>query len=113
MARINVSLRKAGLLAILWFLRTQNEARFGQLVSELHIPKKTVAIRLLELRRASLVVRNVRQEGVDGVGYHVYVLTVDGRRLTDRIGTKSIERLVEAEREFQDAERSIAKQVVG
>jgi len=109
MARINVSLRKAGLLAILWFLRTQNEARFGQLVSELHIPKKTVANRLLELRKARLVVRNVRQEGVDGIGYHVYVLTIDGRRLVDHIGTKSIEHLVEAERKFQDAERSIAK----
>jgi predicted DNA-binding transcriptional regulator len=94
----------------LWFLRTQNEARFGEMVSELRIPNKTVANRLLELRKARLVTRNVRQEGIGGVGYHVYVLTTDGRRLVDRIGTKSIECLVKAERELQDEERTVVEE---
>lgn len=111
MTKNDISLLKTGLLSILCYLRTNHEARFGELALKLGVPPKTIALRLIELRNAGFVTRKVRQEGVDGVGYHVYVLTETGLRLIDRLGAKPIERLMEVERELHERVMEVEREL--
>jgi len=101
MMKMVISLFKTGTLSILHYLNENCEPRFGEIVSKLNVPMKTASLRMIELRKAGLVTRSVRQKGTDGVGYHVYVLTENGLRFVNRLGTESIGRLLAAEKDLQ------------
>ena len=90
-------LGKTGVLEILLMLKNKEEARFGQFVKSLSIPRRSIAIRLLELQEVGYM----RQDHVDGLGsvaFRGYVLTQAGTRLVNGIGIRALEYMVRAER---------------
>jgi len=101
-----VILSKSGLLLILWFLFNKKEARFKEFLTDFGIPRKTLARRLIELGEHRLVKLRVHQD-TKGKGYHVYVLTEKGSRLVRNIGLRTVERFVSAEKELDNAERTV------
>jgi DNA-binding HxlR family transcriptional regulator len=104
--RENATLTRSGLLPILWLLLKKREARFGEFVTDLQIPRKTLARRLIELVDLKLVKLEVRQDA-KGKGYHVYALTNQGLRLTKRIGPAVVERFIHAQKALAKAEQSL------
>ena len=60
MTKINTSLLKTGVLAVICYLRANREARFSELTSKLGVPAKTIALRLIEL--GGLITRSARQD---------------------------------------------------
>jgi len=62
MTKINTSLLKTGVLAVICYLRANREARFSELTSKLGVPAKTIALRLIELGGAGLITRGARRD---------------------------------------------------
>ncbi|MGO9644752.1 MAG: winged helix-turn-helix transcriptional regulator [Candidatus Bathyarchaeia archaeon] len=110
MRKISI-LRKSGTLPILCFLFKSREARYSHLAHETSVPLKTLAIRLTELLRLGLIDRQIRQEGQNGVAFHVYGLTSKGTKIVRSIGYDLIERLVKAENDFVAVESGIERKL--
>jgi DNA-binding HxlR family transcriptional regulator len=92
-------LRKSGTLHILSFLLKHNSARFGFLVENLKVPRKTIALRLKEMLKLRLIEFQGRKDETGKI-YNVYVLTSAGKKLTERIGLSTIERLIQIDQEL-------------
>jgi predicted ArsR family transcriptional regulator len=106
-------IRKSGTLPILCYLYRKKEARFHDLVDELGVPQKTAAVRLAELLRVRLIERQVRQDGENGRGFHIYALSDGGMKLAREIGPSLVSRLVNAERELAKVEKKISTKMEG
>ena len=76
----NATLARSGLLPILWFLSKRKEARFKDFLTDLEVPRKTLARRLIELVELDLVELQVHQDA-KGKGYHAYTMTHHGSEL--------------------------------
>jgi DNA-binding HxlR family transcriptional regulator len=100
MSRAKFSLSKSGVLPILWLLSVRGEVRFTHFGSQLTIPRRTIAVRLAELTKAGLLERREHSDGMGSIAFTGYSLTDSGRKLVNRIGAKSMQRLMEAEKEF-------------
>jgi DNA-binding HxlR family transcriptional regulator len=92
-------------------LFSRKEARFGQFVDELGVPEKTLAVRLDELLHLGVIKRQVRQEGKNGVGFHIYMLTNQGEIIAREIGHDLASRLVKVEQDLTKVEQKISQRL--
>jgi len=91
-------LGKTGVLEILLMLKNKEEARFGQFIKSLSIPRRSIAIRLLELQEVEYIRRQDHVDGLSSVAFRGYVLTQAGTRLVNGIGIRALEYMIRAER---------------